>query len=438
METAEKRKVLLGASALIILAFCVVFAMLTRAPGSGLLAYVESGDIWVKDLPDGKPVRLTNDGRNTRPLISLSGRWLAFQKGKDHIWITNTSGHSDSANLIHPEKVNLLKWAPESDRLAFIAGGELRLLTAGQKESTLLVPKPPEEGTGVMAEFFWSPDGKWIAYEYTEKRGVEKGEWPWRNSIRKVNVEKGESQEIIGYPPPDAEGSPGNVALAAWAGSRIYLWQCEVVSASIMADGCPLFFLDPEGRQKEVGVVSLLYPDFLAFSPDPGTLAIAEGADRLTCTNKRISEIGPDGGEEKILTESDLAAVSPAWAPDGSLLAYVAGPDISPGDMSERDVIAGMAKRRIWIIKPDGSEKRRLTPDDTFREECPAWLPDGRILFVRVDAQRQASVWLARKDQSSPIKVADSLSRDSSEYELPAYYGHINCREVFDYSPAGR
>ena len=332
------------------------------------------------------------------------------------------------------------KWAPGSDLLAFIAGGELRIWEVGRNESRLIVPSPPQEYTGANFEFLWSADGRCIVYEYNEKRDVPEGEWQWqwKHSIRKVNVEKGESEEIITYPSPNQEGFPGNTALAAWVGPRIYLWQCEIMSASIMSDGCPLFCIDLDKKQKALGITSLLYPDLLAFSPDGKTLAVSEGMDRFTWHNKRVTLINLETREDKVLTEPGLTAFSPAWSPDGSSLAYVAGPDIGPKFISQNHVLAGMAKRRIWIMKADGSEKRQLTGDDGYREECPMWLADGKhILFARFDAQDQPSLWLIQENGKNLQKITDALSAYYMKYkEYLDYYGHFEREKLYDLSTA--
>jgi Tol biopolymer transport system component len=401
----------------------------------GDLAYMQSGDIYFKELPKGRPSQLTHDGLNSSPRISPSGKWLAFRKADGQLWIMKTDGQS--ANLVHSGKIAYFKWAPGSDLLAFIVSGELRTLQAGGTESRLIVPSPPQEHTGANFEFVWSADGKWIACEYTEKKEVPESEWQWKNSIRKVNVENGEFEEIIAYPPPDREGVPGNTALAAWVGSKIYLWQCRFMSASIMADGCPLYYIDLHKKQNEAGATSLLYRDFLAFSPDGGTLAVSEGADRLTWSNKRIKIINQETREENVLTEPELIALSPVWSPDGFSLAYVAGPDIGPEIISESNVLSGMAGRRIWILKADGSEKRQLTSDDVYREECPVWLADGKhILFARFDAQGKPSLWLIREDGKSLQKVTDVLSAFLTEYESVDFYGHFHKEKLCDLSIA--
>jgi Tol biopolymer transport system component len=432
-----KRIFLICILILMMLGSGILLSMVFQSSKLGLLAYVHSGDLYIKGLPKGEPLRLTQDGLNSKPRISPSGMWLAFQKGDSQLWIMKTDGQS--SRLVYPDKRTHYKWNPHADQLAFIAKEELRILDAGQRESRLIVPSPGQEDTGVGSEFLWSPDGKWIAYEYNEKRSAAEGEWPWKHSIRKVNVEKSGSEEIVTYPPPDDEGVPGNTKLAAWVGSRIYLWQCEVMGASIMADGCPLFFFDQEHKQKEVGAESLLYPDFLAFTPDGHTLALSEGGDRITWTKKQIAKVSWDTGKKQMLTKKSMAAFSPAWSPEGSSLAYVAGPDMGSGSTGKYFGEAEMTKRRIWIMKADGSGKRRLTGDEGYREENPHWLADGRhVLFVRSDAGGRVSVWLAQSDSKSLAKIADDLcpyipgDGILHDYGNGGYYGHTNWDEAFN------
>jgi Tol biopolymer transport system component len=189
VDAEMARRIAFGVFVLIVLASCGILTVFDSR-NFGDLAYVQAGDIYIKELPMGQPLRLTQDGLNSSPRISPSRKWLAFRKGDGQLWIIKSDGQS--ANPVLSGKVKYFKWAPGSDLLAFIARGELRIWKAGMSESRLIVPSPPQEDTGANFEFLWSADGKWIAYEYTEARNVPKGEWPWNQSVRKVNVEKGE------------------------------------------------------------------------------------------------------------------------------------------------------------------------------------------------------------------------------------------------------
>ena len=118
------RKIALAIFALIALAFCATFIMNNRRD-LGCMVYVQSGDIYVKRLPDGQPLRLTQDGLNSTPRFSPSGKWLAFRKSGGELWVTKSNG--ESPHLIHSGKIRHFKWAPDTDLLAFIVKGELRI-----------------------------------------------------------------------------------------------------------------------------------------------------------------------------------------------------------------------------------------------------------------------------------------------------------------------
>ena len=121
----------------------------TPAPlALGRLAYVQGGDIWVKTLPSGAPLRLTTDGHNDNPRWSPSGEWLAFRKNRQviveqqvpcenqklrnqpctesttvmqtQVWVieANTNG---THPLYEGASVEAFAWSPTDDRLAYLA-----------------------------------------------------------------------------------------------------------------------------------------------------------------------------------------------------------------------------------------------------------------------------------------------------------------------------
>jgi imidazolonepropionase-like amidohydrolase/Tol biopolymer transport system component len=74
------------------------------------------------------------------------------------------------------------------------------------------------------------------------------------------------------------------------------------------------------------------------------------------------------GGDARRLTEGAAWDGQPAFSPDGSLLAYA----------SDRG-----GNEQIWVMKPDGSERRQVSDEDTARLTDPVWGETNDWLVVR-------------------------------------------------------
>ncbi len=414
-----------------------VATLAVPTPGLGKLAYVQGSDIWVKALPDGESQRLTSDGRNRAPRWSPSGQWLAFRKGEHQVWLMSADGNS-ARSLNEGAAVNAFAWAPAAERLAYVANGEMRAINADGSDPATLVPQSlPERDPGQVGDVVWSPDGACIAYEWMERPLDQpltyEGLW-------KVSSDGRQRAELY------ASGAPekGVALLAGWSldGQYIFFWQGDILSASLLSDGPPLYSLPADGGEPIKLVDSVLvHDDFVAPAPQGDWLAVAAGYWRGTWTNKRVAVIKADGGELTWLTDESVAAFSPAWSPDGVHLAYVAMPD--RGDLvSGEEMQMGMMERHIWVINAQGEpQPQQLTDDPAYRDERPLWSADGsHLLFVRTDAEGPASLWLIPAGGGDPRRVVDELtpwpSRGSAWSDWFGYYGHLNWDQLFDWWPA--
>jgi Tol biopolymer transport system component len=393
----------------------------------GSLAYVQDGDIWARSLPDGEPQQLTTDGRNKEPRWSPSGAWLAYRKGDAQVWLTRSDG-TDARAIEDRAPVSAFAWAPAADRLAYVVGSgvlRLRLANADGTEPVTLVPRSEANvGSGQPGRIAWSPDGARIAFEWLQPGTGG----PPNKSLWQVPAESGEPVQLYAGGQSDIRAP----LLRRWTSDgRFVLFQSDMFgSASLLADGSPLFAVPADGGAPiQLADSMLVHDDFLDVAADSARVALTAGAGRETWSGKQITVVELPSGKLTPLTDEAVAAFSPAWSPDGEQIAYVAGPDIGVvggGDAAK----AGAAQRRIWVMTDDGSAKRQLTADPTYRDERPLWSDDGsQILFARLDGSGGAALWLIPTTGGKPQPVA----RLSPSPEWFGYYGHIDWDVLFDW-----
>jgi Tol biopolymer transport system component len=401
----------------------------------GQLAYIQGGDVWVKELPDGEPQHLTDDGRNSEPHWSPSGEWLTFRKGDD-VWVMRADG--TDARHVPMASSRDCAWSPVADRLAYISGqASLRVIEpdtladTGLKGEgyTLLRTGIEEQPLTTIHGLAWSPDGRRLAYVLLFARPDA---LPQRDcvSIGTADLESG-PRELYALPSPPQDG----LIVAGWTpdGQSVLFWRDPMFSAAAAPDGLPLLRAPLGGGEPiQVADFTLLHADFWSGSPTGRHVALTVGAGRETWTNKRIALVDLERDGWEYLTDEAVSAFSPAFSPDGRQIAYVAAPDVGfvgGGDLAK----AGAAQRRICVMNADGSDQRPLTDDPAYRDERPLWSANGsHVLFARMDEQDRASLWIVAAEGGIPRQVVDNLTLDEVTGWF-GYYGHIDWDDLFDW-----
>jgi Tol biopolymer transport system component len=390
------------------------------------VAYIQGGDLWVKELPEGEAKQLTSDGNISSPRWSPSGRWLAYLKG-DQLVVVQRSG-AGARSLERGSPVGRFAWSPTSDTVAYSSrSGGLWVVSVSNGVEREIVSTPEEVKGGGVRGLAWSPDGEWIAYESQEGRAYQ-GLW-------KIPAEGGEPVELY------ASGFPekGEAILAGWSGDGRFLlfWQSDILSASALADGVPLYAVPVAGGPPvPLAEAVLVYSDFVAAQPFGGEqVALVAGGYRGAWTNKTLRVVLPATGEGETLTSPDQVVSSPAWSPDGQRIAFSAMPD--EGDLvGGEDARLGMMNRRIWVgTVGSDSQPRQLTDDPAYRDEYPLWSADGsHVLFVRMNDQDQTSLWLLPFGEDAPRLVVDELGPlPGPASDWFGYYGHVEWGSLFDW-----
>jgi DNA-binding CsgD family transcriptional regulator len=393
----------------------------------GKLAYVQDGNLWVREMPDGKPQQLTDHGSAWFPRWSLSGEWLSegFGVGPDDFGNPRfgvTVFRADGSDQRYAP--GCYAWSPSEDILLCQGGSQFWTESPeGSRRSEFDMARVIMQARGIQAVGFscqlWSPDGTRVACNVfgllgQGETGVSQYSGLWTFQLNGSNArelyatdryaENGGAVIAMSWDRDSdrvafmvtSPGGPGCQNLFDCAAPGVHVYE---VSASGAAPPRPL------------GVMS---SGELVPGNTPETWLLTAGLGPESWTNKQIARVD-EKGSLTYLTDPDYASTHPALSPDLGRLAYVSAADVgsmvpADDDSAGRDSrVAREAKgqRRIWLMNADGSDKRQLTSDDDFRDERPLWSLDGsRILFLRLTAEGGASLWLMSED-GSPKKLVD-------------------------------
>jgi Tol biopolymer transport system component len=119
------------------------------------LAVATSGGLTVFQA-DGSGSQVVDTGAAANPSWSANGSWLAFERDAA-IWIVHPNGTGATQVLGGAPGYHFPQWAPSGDRLAYVRGTELAVVTVGERPQTLIAGVDPSSPPS------WSPDGSQLA-----------------------------------------------------------------------------------------------------------------------------------------------------------------------------------------------------------------------------------------------------------------------------------
>jgi dipeptidyl aminopeptidase/acylaminoacyl peptidase len=299
------------------------------------------------------------------------------QKDFSHLWWLG-AGETEPRQLTFGEHSNYQpRFFPDGRRIAFLSdrGEEEKTglyvldLRGGEAQPLIKTEQP-------ISDFALSRDGNYAALILTENaqadtlKKLEKAEEP----VKDEDVIVVDRADYVRDGEGIVQGQRQHLWLADLSSGkfrRLTAGEFDVASPAFSADGKEIFF---HANLKEAGVTY----------------------------NTEIFSVPADSGSMLQLTANPAADLQASLSSDGKWIAYLA---------AERPRCY-YDHLRLWIMRPDGSERRGLTAslDRSISFEAsqpPQWSADGTKIYVLIEDQ--ASIRLAE------ISVADSRMRYLTE-----------------------
>ncbi len=314
-------------------------------------------------------------GRVGSPAVSPDGDHAVYtvtrydletDRGHTDLWLVPTAGGEARKLTHHEASSSSPAWSPDGRWIAFVSarnddGAQVWLLPMAGGE-----PRQLTRLQGGARSPVWSADGSVLA--------VTSEVWPEDDAVA---------------------GAMRNLAESASKSSALIYDELMYRHWDRWEDGkrSHVYAVDPEtGESRHLTPGPYDTPPLglggfqdYALSPDGSELAFVRNTDVPTAvgTGNDVWLVSTDGGEPRLLTDSDGNDNAPQYSPDGRWIAYLA--QERPGFEADRTVLMLYDRR--------SGERRALTADFDRSVNSYEWAPDSRTIWFNAQDEVHVRVY---------------------------------------------
>jgi Tol biopolymer transport system component len=355
----------------------------------GPITFFTPGQVYVKRLPDGEPIQLTNDDTvKMGPQFLPDGARISYSTGigaespSMDTWVVTVDGGPPQRLLTNAEGLTWVNDRAGQPRVLFSemtgVGGQMSIVAATERRTApqnVYAPPPPD---GMAHRSYLSPDGQWVLV-------VEMDVKSWL-PCRLVPFGGGSTGKPVGPVPAqctDAAWTPDGAWMyfTAMTANGVHIWRQR------FPDGAPEQVTFGAGTEEGIH-----------FAPDGRSFVTSVGTSQSTLW------VHDARGDRQITSEG--YGFMPSLSADGKKLYYLVR---SYG-------LRSWNQGRLWVADLGTGQRQPLLHE--FQIVHYSISSDGHwVAFVAVDEQGRNPLWLAALNGQHPPRQLSTIDA------LAAFFG---------------
>jgi tricorn protease len=364
------------------------------------IAFEYAGQIWTVPRTGGPATRLvTGQGRNSGPVFSPDGSWLAYTGTYDQnadVYVVPAAGGQPRRLTHHPGSDEVIGWTPDGKAVLFRSSRETYRDLQQLYTVSLQGGFPTELPLPSGQEAAYSPDGTRLAY-------VPFLQWQsaWKHyrggQTKPVWIATLADSSVTKVPRENS-----NDRNPMWVGDTVYF-------LSDRAGAVTLYAYDTRARTVRQAIPNDDGFDIQSASAGPGAIVYDQlGALRLydlaSGQTRRVD----------VTVAADLPEIRPRFE-------KVEGPQILHAALSPSGKrVLFEAHGEILSVPAEKGDTRNLTQTPGVADRDPSWSPDGKWVAWFSDESGEYALHVRAPDGLGPVKKID-LGQPPSFFYSPRW-----------------